>query len=179
MAYVTQSEPHLPGGPPDQLWHMASSRQVTEDPLFAEGITVWSAGGMVWRRSETGDVEVVVCYRPYRVDWSFPKGKLQGSETFEEAAIREVFEETGLHCALGTYVGFVNYVDRKDRPKVVIYWLMEVTGGEFTINDEVSELRWVPVDEARQLVTYDRDRSVLNLFSRLEEVQPLRTSPSK
>ena len=56
---------------------------------------------------------------------------------------------------------------------------MEVTGGEFTINDEVSELRWVPVDEARQLVTYDRDRSVLDLFSRLEEVQPLRTSPSK
>ena len=179
MAFITQSEPHLPGGPPDQLWHMASSRHVTEDPLFAEGITVWSAGGLVWRRSDEGVVEVVVCYRPYRVDWSFPKGKLQGAETFEEAAIREVFEETGLHCKLGTYVGFVNYVDRKDRPKVVIYWLMEMTGGAFTANDEVSELRWVSVDEARQLVTYDRDRSVLQLFSRLDEVQPLVSSPAK
>ena len=158
---------------------MASSRHVTEDPLFAEGITVWSAGGLVWRRSDEGVVEVVVCYRPYRVDWSFPKGKLQGAETFEEAAIREVFEETGLHCKLGTYVGFVNYVDRKDRPKVVIYWLMEMTGGAFTANDEVSELRWVSVDEARQLVTYDRDRSVLQLFSRLDEVQPLVSSPAK
>jgi len=179
VAFITQSEPHLPGGPPDQLWHMASSRHVTEDPLFAEGITVWSAGGLVWRRSDEGVVEVVVCYRPYRVDWSFPKGKLQGAETFEEAAIREVFEETGLHCKLGTYVGFVNYVDRKDRPKVVIYWLMEMTGGAFTANDEVSELRWVSVDEARQLVTYDRDRSVLQLFSRLDEVQPLVSSPAK
>ena len=158
---------------------MASSRHVTEDPLFAEGITVWSAGGLVWRRSDEGVVEVVVCYRPYRVDWSFPKGKLQGAETFEEAAIREVFEETGLHCKLGTYVGFVNYVDRKDRPKVVIYWLMEMTGGAFTANDEVSELRWVSVDEARQLVTYDRDRSVLQLVSRLDEVQPLVSSPAK
>lgn len=158
---------------------MASSRHVTEDPLFAEGITVWSAGGLVWRRSDEGVVEVVVCYRPYRVDWSFPKGKLQGAETFEEAAIREVFEETGLHCKLGTYVGFVNYVDRKDRPKVVIYWLMEMTGGAFAANDEVSELRWVSVDEARQLVTYDRDRSVLQLFSRLDEVQPLVSSPAK
>ncbi len=179
MPFIAQSEAHQPGAPPDQLWHMASTRQVTADPAFAEGITVWSAGGIVWRRSPEGIVEIVVCYRPFRVDWSFPKGKLNGGETFEDAAIREVHEESGLHCELGPYLGFVNYVDRKDRPKVVVYWLMKAISGAFVANEEVSELRWVDVDTARSLVTYDRDRSVIEMFSLMEEVQPLYPAPSK
>jgi len=161
-------------GPSGELWHMTSTRDVTFDPALAEGISVWSAGGLIWRRNDDGVIEVVVCYRPYRVDWSFPKGKLESGESFEDAAVREVHEETGLVCSRGAYVGFVTYIDRKDRPKVVVYWLMQAIGGEFLPNDEVSELRWVDVETAKGLVTYDRDRDVLAMFAEMDEVRPLR-----
>lgn len=173
MSYPSSKERVHQAGPPGELWHLASTRAVTSDPSLADTVTVWSAGGLIWRRNEQGVVEVVVCYRPYRVDWSFPKGKLEVGETFEDAAVREVHEETGLVCSRGTYLGFVTYIDRKDRPKVVAYWLMQAVGGEFTPNDEVSELRWVDVPTARDLVTYDRDRAVLALFAGMDEVQPL------
>jgi len=77
-------------------------------------------------------------------------------------------------CSRGAYVGFVTYIDRKDRPKVVVYWLMQAVGGEFVPNDEVSELRWVEVETAKGLVTYDRDRDVIAMFEAMDEVQPLR-----
>ena len=153
------------------VWHMTSTQLVTFDPSLAEGISVWAAGGLIWRINDAGRVEVAVCYRPYRVDWSFPKGKLEPGETFEDAALREVFEETGFRCERGAYVGFITYIDRKDRPKVVAYWLMQITGGQFTPNEEVSEVRFCDLETAAQLVTYDRDREVLKMLSLMDEVR--------
>ena len=48
-------------------------------------------------------------HRPKYDDWSFPKGKLEDGETWEEAAVREVEEETSLRCELGAYVGSTRY----------------------------------------------------------------------
>ena len=84
-------------------------------------------------------------HRPRYDDWSLPKGKLDAGETWEDAAMREVEEETGLRCALGPELPPTSYRDNKDRFKVVRYWLMEATGDGpgFEPNDEVDELRWL------------------------------------
>ena len=87
-------------------------------------------------------------HRPRYDDWTLPKGKLDRGESFEEAALREVGEETGLRCRLVRELASTEYRDNKDRPKIVRYWLMEVEGGEFAPNDEVDEVRWLALDEA-------------------------------
>jgi 8-oxo-dGTP diphosphatase len=117
---------------------------------------VKAAGGVVWRGS--GDaVEIAVVHRPRYDDWSLPKGKLDAGESFEEAALREVEEETGMRCRLGRELGETHYTDRKGRPKIVRYWAMSDCEGEFQPNDEVDELRWVAIDEAKQMLSYDFD----------------------
>src|SRR4051812_15012656 len=117
---------------------------------------VLAAGGVVMR-----DGRVAVVHRPNYDDWTLPKGKLDPGEGFEEAALREVEEETGMRCRLVRELPSTRYTDSKDRPKVVRYWLMEPESGEFEPNDEVDELRWLPPDEAEALLTFDRDRVVI------------------
>jgi 8-oxo-dGTP diphosphatase len=116
---------------------------------------VLAAGGVVRRG---GDVLLV--HRPKYDDWTLPKGKLDKGETFEQAALREVEEETGLVCELGDEVSSTTYEDRNGKVKLVRYWEMTVVGGGFEPNDEVDELRWLPPDEARELLTYPRDKGV-------------------
>lgn len=116
---------------------------------------------MIVRRSAAGEVEVVVVHRHLRVDWSFPKGKCDPGEPLETCALREVYEETGYHCRLGELVGHTQYIDRKERPKVVVYWLMHRESGTFAAGEEVDELRWLGIAGARSLLTYERDRELL------------------
>lgn len=136
----------------------SAAAMVVEEPREA---IVHAAGGMIVRRMPGGELQVAVVHRPERLDWSFPKGKLEPGETVEECAIREVAEETGFTCHLGSFVGHTEYRDRKDRPKVVAYWVMEVASGEFTPGREVDELRWVDLAGAAQLLSYERDRELL------------------
>jgi 8-oxo-dGTP diphosphatase len=133
---------------------------------------VQAAGGLVIRRRR-GALQLAVVHRPVHQDWSFPKGKLEEGETFDEAARREVQEETGMICRIVRFIGHTEYVDRKGRPKAVAYWVMEATGGSFTPNLEVDELRWVPLDEAGRLLTYPRDRELVAVLGAAEQVEPL------
>jgi 8-oxo-dGTP diphosphatase len=122
-----------------------------------------AAGGVVWRRAGD-DVEVLAVHRPRYDDWSLPKGKLDAGEGFEEAALREVEEETGLTCELGRKLPDVTYDDHKGRSKLVRYWTMTPDPGgdfNFTPNDEVDELRWVRVAEAGALLSYAPDRELI------------------
>jgi 8-oxo-dGTP diphosphatase len=123
---------------------------------------VQAAGGVVWRRSPAGGLEILVVHRPRYDDWSVPKGKLEGDEDHAAAALREVEEETGLRCTLGPELGSTFYRDRKDRPKQVRYWAMTPAGGTFTPTAEVDEIRWVGVDDAPEVLTYARDRPLLD-----------------
>lgn len=122
---------------------------------------VRASGGIVVGHAADGAVRVAIVHRPHRFDWTFPKGKLEPDESFEDCARREVYEETGLRCRLGRFVGHTEYIDRKDRPKVVAYWLMHVEGGEFSPNGEVDELRWLPPLDAVEQLTYERDRELM------------------
>ena len=158
--------------------------------------SVRAAGGAVWRRVPTG-VEVVLVHRPAYDDWAFAKGKLEPGETDEEAAVREVREETGLPCRLGTELPTTTYVDGQGRPKMVRYWAMTVVrglimragvagGGVATVagssgespsdaplapepkaRREVDEVRWFPLENARHRLTYPRDVVVLDALSDL------------
>jgi 8-oxo-dGTP diphosphatase len=107
-------------------------------------------------------VEVAVVHRPRYDDWSLPKGKLDPGETFEEAAVREVEEEIGARCDLGDELPPTTYRDNKGRLKLVRYWLMEASEAfDFAANDEVDELRWMAVEDAVELLSYERDQELV------------------
>jgi 8-oxo-dGTP diphosphatase len=126
-----------------------------------EDAEVLAAGGLVLRDGS----EVAVVHRPRYDDWSLPKGKLDEGEDFEQAALREVEEETGLRCRLGRALGDTSYRDRKDRRKLVRYFEMHPESGEFAPNDEVDELRWVALGDAGELLTYEFDRELVARLS--------------
>jgi 8-oxo-dGTP diphosphatase len=115
-----------------------------------------AAGGVVVRNGR-----IALVHRPRYDDWTLPKGKLEPGERHDDAALREVEEETGMRCTLGRELPSARYRDRHDRPKLVRYFRMEAVAGEFSPTDEVDELRWVTPREALGLLTYDRDRDVV------------------
>jgi 8-oxo-dGTP pyrophosphatase MutT (NUDIX family) len=117
-------------------------------------------------REAEGRPEVLLVHRPKYDDWSFPKGKAARGESDEECAVREVEEETGLLCELGSPLPAVSYRSR-GRPKRVRYWLMRPQSGEFAADDEVDETAWLDLDEARKQLTYEHDRALLDAVSRL------------
>jgi 8-oxo-dGTP diphosphatase len=118
---------------------------------------VRAAGGVV--QGEDGRIAVV--HRPRYDDWSLPKGKLDPGEDYEEAALREVREETGLACELGVELSSTSYQDRKGRSKLVRYWLMHPVEGAFEPNDEVDELLWLTPAEAVARLTYPHDAALI------------------
>jgi 8-oxo-dGTP diphosphatase len=124
--------------------------------------TVRAAGGAVWRHRRDGSIEVLLVHRPRYDDWSLPKGKCEEGEADEACALREVAEETGLSCELGPELPSQRYRDHKGRDKVVRYWAMEVVAGDGTLEHEVDEVAWLPLDGARRRLTYARDTEVLD-----------------
>ena len=126
---------------------------------------VRAAGGVVVRDGADGP-EVAVVHRPRYDDWSLPKGKLKPGEGWEQAALREVEEETGLRCELCEELDDDHYRDRKGREKRVRWWRMRPLGGEFEPGDEVDALRWVGPAEAERLLDYDHDRRLVTFVAR-------------
>jgi 8-oxo-dGTP diphosphatase len=122
---------------------------------------VHAAGGVVLRDAPGNTREVAVIHRPKYDDWSLPKGKLEAAEGWEQAALREVAEETGIRCELGEELEPARYLDRKGRCKIVRFWLMRPITGEFEPNDEVDELRWLSPEDAAQLLSYEHDRELV------------------
>jgi 8-oxo-dGTP diphosphatase len=121
---------------------------------------VRAAGGLVQR----DDGRIAVVHRPRYDDWSLPKGKLDDGETWEQAALREVHEETGVRAELGEELPSDSYTDNKGRPKTVRWWRMRTVGDDgFAPDDEVDELRWVTPEEAAALLSYDHDRRLVQM----------------
>jgi 8-oxo-dGTP pyrophosphatase MutT (NUDIX family) len=125
-----------------------------------------AAGGVVWRQAPDGGLEVLVVRRERYGDWSWPKGKAEPADVDDtHTALREVLEETGYRCGLGPELTSVRYVDQLGRPKQVRFWAMHVIdGGPIPPNDEVAEVRWVPLPAVREVLTYASDRDVLAAF---------------
>lgn len=104
---------------------------------------------------------MLLVHRPKYSDWSFPKGKLKEGESDEEAARREVEEESGLEVELGPELASTSYTDSKGRQKTVRYWAMTPVSGEATARNEIDEVEWLSREDAADRLTYDRDRDVL------------------
>jgi 8-oxo-(d)GTP phosphatase len=122
---------------------------------------IHAAGGVVWRNSSRGR-EVALVHRPKYDDWTLPKGKLVDGESWQEAALREVEEETGLSVRLGDFAGGCTYLTKR-APKVVLFWHMDVDGdSRFAgANAEVDALEWLSLEDARRRLTYRHERRVL------------------
>ncbi|GAA1930920.1 NUDIX hydrolase [Nocardioides marmoribigeumensis] len=125
------------------------------------------AAGAVTLRRRRGTSEVLLVHRPKYDDWSFPKGKLELHESPRTAAVREVLEETGVRVRLGPPLGSQAYLveNGTGRLKHVHYWVGRALGdhdvSSYTPNEEVDEVRWVTVEDAPGLLTYDYDRQTL------------------
>lgn len=129
-----------------------------------------AAGGVVWRTAPDDEtsIEVAIIHRPRYDDWSIPKGKLAPGESEIEGAVREVMEETGCRVAVGHPLGEVRYMKEsggRPLPKVVRYWAMETEGGTFSPTREVDALRWVSMARAREMLTHDHDRELIERFA--------------
>ena len=119
---------------------------------------------MVWRPSGRGG-QVLLVHRPRYDDWSLPKGKLDPGETDEQAALREVQEETTLRTELGPELPTTTYLDRSGKHKRVRYWAMTVIDGSPAACNEVDAAVWLPVEEAVERLTYRRDADVLGALA--------------
>ena len=125
---------------------------------------VRAGGGVVLR-----DGCVLLVHRAHYDDWTFPKGKADGDELDEDTALREVEEETGWACTLGPEIITTHYFDRRGRPKRVRwYYMTPVEDRGWSPTDEVDERRWVPMSEAGALLTYERDREILEQLGKLD-----------
>jgi len=123
-----------------------------------------SAGGLVVDR--TGDTPKVALIgrldRRGRLLWSLPKGHLEDGESAEDAAIREVEEETGIRGRVVAALGTIDYwfvaEDRRIH-KTVHHYLLEAAGGELSDADlEVDEVAWVPLGELKARLAYAGER---------------------
>ncbi len=97
--------------------------------------------------------------------WTLPKGTPDGDETIEETALREVAEETGLEVRITGPLDAIEYwfVESGTRiHKTVHYFLMEPTGGDLARHDhEFDQVRWIPFDDARSILTFETERSLV------------------
>ena len=120
-----------------------------------------SAGGIVWREGANGRLLAVV-HRPRYDDWSLPKGTLDEGETWQDAAVREVAEETNCTASLGEFAGCTCYPVR-GLPKLVLFWHMTlVEERPFIANEETDELVWLTREEAIARLSYAGERELLD-----------------
>jgi 8-oxo-(d)GTP phosphatase len=135
---------------------------------------IFAAGAVLWRPGADGP-ELGLIHRPRYGDWSFPKGKLKRGEHVLEAARREVFEETGILPVLGRRLS-PSFYDKEGQLKRVDYWAATASGERIdgmVDPGEVDGFEWVPLAEAGERLTHERDRPVLDEFAR----GPIETVP--
>ena len=125
---------------------------------------IHAAGGILWRRGAEGPL-VAVVHRPRHRDWGLPKGKLDAGERWQDAALREVREETGYHAELGEFAGVVAY-ESHGAPKIVLFWNMRARGEpSFEPGEEVDAVEWLRPEEAVRRLDYADERDLLRMQS--------------
>ena len=125
-----------------------------------------SAGGFVL--ASDGSERVALIGRLTRrgaLEWCVPKGHPEGDENLEQAAVREIFEETGIQGEIITTLGSIDYefyTPEKHISKTVHHFLLKQTGGELTVdgdpNQEAVETKWVAVSELHEVLAHENER---------------------
>lgn len=141
---------------------MSERQRGTPRPRVAET----SAGGFVLCSDGSFRVALIGrLNRGGRIDWCVPKGHPEGDETIEQAAIREIAEETGLEVEILEHLGDISYefqTPEKTVVKTVHHFLMQQVGGELTVeNDpdqEAVDVRWYSIEELENRLTHQNEK---------------------
>jgi len=131
-----------------------------------------AAGGVLWRPDADG-MRICVVHRPYRADWSLPKGKLDAAEYPLAAAVREVLEETGVRGEPQLRLPEVAYTLPDGVPKTVEFWLMRAADGPAVDPidpTEVDTVLWLSPAEALARLSYPDDRRLVEHVAALPPV---------
>lgn len=126
-----------------------------------------SAGGLVIDRRADDTFAVLIGRRDRRghMRWSLPKGHVEPGESNEQAARREVREETGIEAIIVEPLGAIAFWFTQEGTRIhktVHHFLLEAVGGELSDSDpEVDEVAWVPVTELAQRLTYADERRLV------------------
>ncbi|MDT0262261.1 NUDIX hydrolase [Jatrophihabitans lederbergiae] len=132
-----------------------------------------SAGGLVLDMSGPEPLGALIgrLNRRGRLLWSLPKGHVETGETFEQAAIREVAEETGIHGDIIGTLGTIDFwfvVEGRRVHKTVHHFLLRAAGGELSDEDvEVAEVAWVPLPKITERLAYSDERALVDVASHL------------
>jgi 8-oxo-dGTP pyrophosphatase MutT (NUDIX family) len=147
----------LPDRPPDRPSHRLPEVEET------------SAGGVIIDVHE-GVARVAVIARRNRagrVEWCLPKGHLERDETLEQAAVREVAEETGIAGRVLASLGSIDYwfsASGNRVHKIVHHFLLEATGGELSIegdpDEEAIDVAWFPLDNVHSHLTFPNEQRI-------------------
>lgn len=133
-----------------------------------ETLSEWSAGGIVLRREASGRLEVLMIQHSMHHAWSFPKGWVEPGETPQQAAVREVEEESGVVAEIiadlpPTRYFFVNK-ERRSVAKTVTWYLMRyLADGNQTHAFEVSAVEWLPLESVHARLSYKNDKELFSM----------------
>ncbi len=166
-------EPRPRGGAPRRDRRAGGRKQLPRGNRTLRRVEETSAGGLVvdltgipLRAALIGRLN-----RRGRLLWSLPKGHLEEGETAEDAAVREVEEETGIRGRVLAPLGTVDYwfvAENRRIHKTVHHYLLEASGGELSDEDvEVTAVAWVPLDQVRARLAYDGERQLVDAAAEL------------
>lgn len=125
-----------------------------------------SAGGFVLAGDGSPRVALIGrLTKRQQLEWCVPKGHPEGSENLEQAAVREVFEETGLVAEVLAPLGSIDYefyTPDKHIAKTVHHFLLKQTGGDLTVagdpNQEAVEVRWFDLAELNSVLAHENEK---------------------
>ena len=133
--------------------------------MASESSVIQASGAVLWRYSASKKIEIALVHRPRYDDWSLPKGKVEEKESHIACAFREVLEETGYTPVFGPEIGQATYKVEEGK-KLVRYWSARATDAPPAPVDknEIDEVLWLEVKDARKKLTLDDDREIVDFF---------------